>query len=124
MRRADETLRLMTGRAPDLVLEGLREMDFGAFEMKSHEMLRDDPDYLRWIGDEAGEAACSEQEKAARIEILKEQMQQAARELEFEEAAKLRDEIKKLMGETVTASKAVRPGMVGSAKKSRGRSRK
>ena len=73
---------------------------------------------------EAGEAAYSEQEKAARIEILKEQMQQAARELEFEEAAKLRDEIKRLMGETVTASKAVRPGMVGSAKKSRGRSRK
>ena len=73
---------------------------------------------------EAGETAYSEQEKAARIEILKEQMQQAARELEFEEAAKLRDEIKKLMGETVTASKAVRPGMVGSAKKSRGRPRK
>ena len=73
---------------------------------------------------EAGETVYSEQEKAARIEILKEQMQQAARELEFEEAAKLRDEIKKLMGETVTASKAVRPGMVGSAKKSRGRSRK
>ena len=73
---------------------------------------------------ETGEAAYSEQEKAARIEILKEQMQQAARELEFEQAAKLRDEIKKLMGEAVTASKAVRPGMVGSAKKSRGRSRK
>ena len=73
---------------------------------------------------EAGETAYSEQEKAARIEILKEQMQQAARELEFEEAAKLRDEIKKLMGEAVVASKTVRPGMVGSAKKSRGRSRK
>ena len=28
------------------------------------------------------------------------------------------------MGETVTGSKQVRPGMVGSAKKSRGRSRK
>ena len=32
MRRADETLRLLTGRAPDLVLAGLREMDFGLFE--------------------------------------------------------------------------------------------
>ena len=73
---------------------------------------------------EAGETAYSEQEKAARIELLKEQMQQAARELEFEQAAKLRDEIKKLMGETVVASKHVRPGMVGSAKKSKGRSRK
>ena len=73
---------------------------------------------------EAGETAYSEQEKAARIELLKEQMQQAARELEFEQAARLRDEIKKLMGETITVSKQVRPGMVGSAKKSRGRSRK
>ncbi len=73
---------------------------------------------------EAGEDACSETEKAARIEILKEQMQQAARELEFEQAAKLRDQIRKLMGETVIASKHVRPGMVGSAKKSRGRARK
>ena len=73
---------------------------------------------------EAGETAYSEQEKAARIEILKEQMQQAARELEFEQAARLRDEIKKLMGEAVTTSQQVRPGMVGSAKKSRGRSRK
>ncbi len=73
---------------------------------------------------EAGESTYSETEKAARIEILKEQMQQAARELEFEQAAKLRDEIKKLMGETVTTSKKIRPGMVGSARKSRGRSRK
>ena len=51
-------------------------------------------------------------------------LQQAARELEFEQAAKLRDEIKKLMGEAVTASSHIKPGMVGSAKKSKGRSRK
>ena len=58
MRRADETLRLMTGREADFALSGLREMDFGAFEMKSYEQLKDDPDYLRWIGDEAGEFRC------------------------------------------------------------------
>ncbi len=73
---------------------------------------------------EAGETVYSEREKEARIELLTEQMQQAARELEFEQAAKLRDEIRKLRGETVTASKKIRPGMVGSAKKSRGRARK
>jgi len=73
---------------------------------------------------EAGESTYSEQEKAARLELLQEQMQQAARELEFEQAAKLRDEIRKLRGETVTHAREVRPGMVGSAKKSRGRSRK
>ena len=73
---------------------------------------------------EAGETVYSEREKEARIALLQEQMQQAARELEFEQAAKLRDEIRKLRGEAVTTSKQVRPGMVGSAKKSRGRSRK
>ena len=73
---------------------------------------------------EAGEAAYTEQEKAARIELLREQMQQAARELEFEQAAKLRDEIRRLMGETVVQSKQIKPGMVGSARKSKGRSRK
>ena len=58
MARANETLVLMTGREPDLILPGLREMDFGAFEMKSYEQLKDDPDYLRWIGDEAGAFRC------------------------------------------------------------------
>ena len=58
MARASETLLLMTGHAPDLILPGLREMDFGAFEMKSYAQLKDDPDYLRWIGDEAGEFRC------------------------------------------------------------------
>ena len=58
MRRADETLRLLTGRAPDLVLAGLREMDFGAFEMRSYEQLKEDPDYIRWIGDQTGDIRC------------------------------------------------------------------
>ena len=73
---------------------------------------------------EVGETVFDQQQREERIELLQEQMRQAARELEFEQAAKLRDEIKKLRGETVTASRQVRPGMVGSAKKSRGRSRK
>lgn len=58
MRRADETLALLTGRGPDRLLPDLREMDFGRFEMRSHETLKDDPDYLRWIGDGAGEIPC------------------------------------------------------------------
>lgn len=58
MIRADETLTLMTGRAPDLVLPGLREMDFGAFEMRAYDQLKDEPEYIRWIGDETGEVSC------------------------------------------------------------------
>ena len=59
-----------------------------------------------------------------RIALLQQQMQQAARELEFEQAAKLRDEIKRLSGEEVAPSRKIRPGMIGSQKRSRGRTRK
>ena len=51
MARADETLELLTGRRPDAVLPDLAEMRFGAFEMKSYAMLKDDADYQRWIRD-------------------------------------------------------------------------
>ena len=58
MARADETLRLLTGRGADLVLPGLREMDFGAFELRGYEELRHDPAYRRWIEDKSGEVRC------------------------------------------------------------------
>lgn len=58
MRRARETLFCMTGKEPDQILAGLGEMDFGAFEMRSYEELKDDPRYIRWIEDESGAVAC------------------------------------------------------------------
>ena len=58
MKRADETLYCMTQRTPDLILGGLREMDFGAFEMRSYDELKDLPAYIRWIGDASGETRC------------------------------------------------------------------
>ena len=58
MRRANETLALMAQRAPDRVMAGLREMDFGAFEMRPYEELRHVPDYIRWIEDATGEVCC------------------------------------------------------------------
>lgn len=58
MRRTDETLWLVARKKPDVVLPGLREMDFGAFEMKSYEDLKALPEYVRWIGDAAGEVRC------------------------------------------------------------------
>lgn len=54
LRRADETLLLLTGRSADAVLPDLREMHFGAFEMHSYEELKNDPDYIRWIEGAAG----------------------------------------------------------------------
>ncbi len=74
---------------------------------------------------DSGDDALSEEQTAERIALLTEQMRQCARELEFEQAAKLRDEIRKLSGQDpeVQAAKA-KPGTIGSRKRSRGRSRK
>ena len=58
MRRAEETLSLLTGRGSDLVLTDLRELDFGRFELHGYDELKSDPDYLRWIGDGTGRVRC------------------------------------------------------------------
>lgn len=49
MRRANETLLMMTGRRPDRALPGLREMAFGPFELRGYDELKDREDYRRWI---------------------------------------------------------------------------
>ena len=50
-------------------------------------------------------------------------MRQAAAELDFETAAKLRDELFSLTGESVGVAKPA-PGTIGSARRSKGRGRK
>ena len=47
--RADESLQILYGREPDIIVEEFKEMNFGAFEMKSHDELIDDPEYQRFI---------------------------------------------------------------------------
>ncbi|MBQ3850188.1 MAG: UvrB/UvrC motif-containing protein, partial [Clostridia bacterium] len=66
----------------------------------------------------------SEAEKEERIKLLTEQMRQAAMELEFEEAAKLRDELYRLKGVETDGSSKPNPGTVGSRRKARQRTRK
>ena len=49
MKRANETIELLF---PGIAYESdsrFREVDFGAFEMKSYAELKDDPDYQAWI---------------------------------------------------------------------------
>ena len=58
MLRADETLMLLTGHAPDLIVPELREMDFGLFEMHGYDALKDVPEYQQWINDEIGSVFC------------------------------------------------------------------
>ena len=48
-KRTEETLSLLFGDVPHEVNEAFREIDFGDFEMKSYEQLKDDPGYLAWI---------------------------------------------------------------------------
>ena len=49
MRRCNETLALLFGSVPYEVVRDFREIDFGAFEMKSYEMLKDEPAYQTWL---------------------------------------------------------------------------
>ena len=49
MRRCEETLLLLYGEIPHETDPAFREMDCGAFEMRSYEEMKDDPDYIAWI---------------------------------------------------------------------------
>jgi len=64
MVRASQTLDLLTGRKPDRILPELSEMNFGRFEMLGYDTLKQDADYLRWIGDESGAVSCPGGESA------------------------------------------------------------
>ena len=73
----------------------------------------------------AGAEGMSEEARQARIEVVRAQMRAAAAELEFEAAAKLRDELLALTGEAeMGAQKRIAPGMPGSKKPARERTRK
>ncbi len=48
MKRAVETARLKFPNARITVADELREMDFGDFEGRGYDQLKDDPDYQRW----------------------------------------------------------------------------
>ncbi len=79
------------------------------------------------ISTEARDAASrmSDEELEQKIALITEQMQKAAMELEFETAAKLRDELYRLRGEGERKRPAaIKPGMPGSRRKARGRTRK
>ncbi len=48
-KRCDETLKLLFGDVPYETDADLSEMDFGVFEMRSYEQMKDDPQYIEWI---------------------------------------------------------------------------
>ncbi len=49
MRRCEETLEILCGDLPHEADPAFCEMDFGAFEMRSYEEMKEDPAYVAWI---------------------------------------------------------------------------
>ena len=49
MKRTAETLELLFGPGESVALPAFREMDFGAFEMRSYEEMKTEPEYQAWI---------------------------------------------------------------------------
>ncbi|MGI6239977.1 MAG: histidine phosphatase family protein, partial [Christensenellales bacterium] len=67
MLRARQTLEILCGVLEHAALTDFREMDFGAFEMRSYEEMKREPAYLHWIADQTGEVACPGGESAAQF---------------------------------------------------------
>lgn len=49
MKRTEQTLCILFGDVPFSREPEFREVDFGIFEMKSYEQLKEDPDYQTWL---------------------------------------------------------------------------
>ena len=48
MRRTEQTFAILFGAQPHEILPGLREIDFGHFEMRSYADLKEDPEFQAW----------------------------------------------------------------------------
>lgn len=56
LKRTEETLRLLYGDVPHTKIPELNEMDFGEYECKDFEELKEDPVFLEWGYDTTGDA--------------------------------------------------------------------
>ena len=56
--RTKETLAIIYGEVEAAIIPELAEYDFGDFSMKSHEQLKDLPEYNRWAADETWDIPC------------------------------------------------------------------
>ena len=54
MKRTEQTLELIYGKKEHETIDALREMDFGEFEMKSYEELKEVPGFIKWAEDNSG----------------------------------------------------------------------
>lgn len=57
-KRANETFNILYPNKKYEVIKEFGEYNFGDFELKSYEMLKEDKEYLGWILDESKEVSC------------------------------------------------------------------
>lgn len=67
MIRANQTFELIYGKTPFETVFELKEMDFGDFEMRSYEELKNDPPYLEWITGDNLANVCPNGESGAQM---------------------------------------------------------
>lgn len=65
--RTEQTLRALYGDIPHEADPAFRELDFGAFENKSYEELRDDPAYQAWLTGDNEQNPCPGGESGAQM---------------------------------------------------------
>lgn len=58
MRRTEQTFAILFGAQPHEILPGLREIDFGHFEMRSYADLKEDPEFQAWCEKGSEDAVC------------------------------------------------------------------
>ena len=56
--RAEQTVDIIYGDVKRIAVPGIAEYNFGSFEMKSYEELKEQSDYQAWISDLSGDVAC------------------------------------------------------------------
>ena len=57
-KRANETINILYPNNQYIEINKFWEYDFGDFEMKSYEMLKENKEYIKWITDKEGQVSC------------------------------------------------------------------
>ena len=57
-KRANETLEILYPKKVYYEINEFWEYDFGDFEMKSYDMLKENEEYIKWITDNEGKVSC------------------------------------------------------------------
>ncbi|MGG5461739.1 histidine phosphatase family protein [Clostridium sp. B9] len=69
LKRANKTFEILYPNENYEVFEGFSEYNFGDFELKSYEMLKEKKEYLDWILDESKEVTCPNGESRKDFEL-------------------------------------------------------